>query len=152
MIPSISIGNFKAFAETQRIPIRPLALTCIDKWKNRFNSLQAEKVDLDKVFLVCIQEELEAWLLVDYQAVTAMLQPLKHPHSVSRISRFSNPDSIRNPKQRLTKIFDQELGPCRRYVDYRHALLIARAIVDFSRVRRSDSFKRLALKVAGLEL
>jgi hypothetical protein len=39
MIPSISIGNFKAFAETQRIPIRHLALTCIDKWKNRFNSL-----------------------------------------------------------------------------------------------------------------
>jgi hypothetical protein len=39
MIPSISIGNFKAFAETQRIPIRPLALTCIDQWKNRFDSL-----------------------------------------------------------------------------------------------------------------
>ncbi len=117
-----------------------------------FQSLQAEKVDLDKVFLVCIQEELEAWLLADYRAVTAMLQPLKHPHSVSRISRFSNPDSIRNPKKRLTKIFTQELGPRRRYVDYRHALLIARKIVDFSRVRRSDSFKRFALKVAGLEL
>lgn len=39
MIPSISIGNFKAFAETQRIPICPLALTCNDKWKNRFNFL-----------------------------------------------------------------------------------------------------------------
>jgi len=117
-----------------------------------FQSLQAENVNLSKVFLVCIQEELEAWLLADHRAVTAMLQPLKHPHPVSRISRFSTPDSIRNPKKRLTRIFTQELGPRRRYVDYRHALLIAKEIADFSRIRRSDSFKRFALKVGGLEL
>jgi hypothetical protein len=117
-----------------------------------FQSLQAENIDLDKVILVCIKEELEAWLLADYRAVTAMLQPLKHPHPVSRISRFSNPDNIRNPKKRLTKIFTQELGPRRRYVDYRHALLIARQIADFNWIRRSDSFKRFALKVAGMAL
>jgi hypothetical protein len=117
-----------------------------------FQSLQAENVDLDKVFLVCIQEELEAWLLSDYRAVTAMLQPLKHPHPVNRIKRFSNPDSIKNPKKRLTKIFTRELGPRRRYVDYQHALLIAREIADFTKIRRSDSFQRFAFKVAGVEL
>ena len=117
-----------------------------------FQSLQAERVDLDKVFLVCIQEELEAWLLADDRAVTAMLQPLKHPHPVSRISRYSNPDSIRNPKKRLTRIFTQELGPRLRYVGYQHALLIAREIADFTKIRRSDSFQRFALKVAGMEL
>jgi hypothetical protein len=117
-----------------------------------FQSLQAENVDLSKVFLVCIQEELEAWLLADYRAVTAMLKPLKHPHPVGRISRFSNPDRIRNPKKRLTKIFTQELGSGRRYVDYQHAIMLAREIPDFNRIRRSDSFKRFALKVAGSEL
>ena len=117
-----------------------------------FQSLQAESVDLSKVFLVCIQEELEAWLLADHRAVTAMLQPLKHPHPVSRISKFSNPDSVRNPKQRLTKIFTQELGPRRRYVDYWHAIMLVREISDLKRIRRSDSFRRFALKVAGLEL
>ncbi|MBL7179874.1 MAG: DUF4276 family protein [Desulfobacterales bacterium] len=117
-----------------------------------FQSLRAENVDLDKIFLVCIREELEAWLLADNRAVTAMLQLLKQPHSVSRISKFSTPDSIRNPKKRLTRIFTQELGPRRRYVDYLHALLIAREIADFSRIRRSDSFKRFALKVAGMQL
>jgi len=117
-----------------------------------FRSMQAENVDLCKVFLVCIKEMLEAWLLADHRAVTAMLQPLKHPHPVSRISRFSNPDSIGNPKKRLTRIFTQELGPRRRYVDYLHALLIAREIADLSRIRRSDSFKRFALKAAGMEL
>lgn len=117
-----------------------------------FQSLRSENVDLDNVFLVCIQEELEAWLLADHRAVTAMLQSLKHPHPVGRIPRFSNPDRIRNPKTRLTRIFNQELGPRQRYVDYRHAILIVREIVDFSRIRRSDSFKRFAHKVAGLGL
>ncbi len=117
-----------------------------------FQPLQTENVDLSKVFLVCIKEMLEAWLLADHRAVAAMLQPLKHPHPVSRILRFSNPDGIRNPKKRLTKIFTQELGPRRRYVAYLHALLIARETQDFSRIRRSVSFQRFALKVAGLGL
>jgi hypothetical protein len=80
------------------------------------------------------------------------LQPVKQPHPVRRISRFSNPDSIRNPKQRLTRIFTQELGPRRRYGDYQHSILIAGAIEDFTKIRRSDSFQRFALKVAGMEL
>ncbi len=117
-----------------------------------FQSLQTEDVDLDKVSLVCIREELEAWLIADHRAVTAMLQLIKHPHPVGRITKCPNPDSVRNPKKRLTKIFTQELGTGRRYVDYWHALLIAIEIADFIRIRRSDSFKRFALKVAGMEL
>lgn len=117
-----------------------------------FQSLRAENVDLSKVFLVCIQEELEAWLLADNRAVAAMLKPIKHPHPVGRISRYPNPDSIRNPKKRLTKIFTQELGSARRYVDYQHAIMLAREIPNFNKIRRSDSFKRFALKVAGLKL
>ena len=117
-----------------------------------FQSLQSEKVDLDKIVLVCIQEELEAWLLADNRAVAAMLKPLKHPHPVSRITKFPNPDIVSNPKKRLTRIFTQELGASRRYVDYQHAIKLAREISDFNKIRRSDSFQRFALKVAGLEL
>lgn len=117
-----------------------------------FRSLQTEQVDVRLVFLVCIREELETWLLADHRAVSAMLQSLKHPHPVSRISKFSNPDIIRNPKKRLTQIFTQELGSRQRYIDYRHALLIARKILDFNRIRRSDSFQRFALKATGVQL
>ena len=117
-----------------------------------FQSLQAENVDLDKVFLVCIQEELEAWLLADNRAVKAMLEPLKHPHPVGRIIKCPNPDRVQNPKTRLTKIFTQELGAGRRYVDYQHAIKLVREISNFTRIRRSDSFRRFALKVAGVEL
>jgi len=115
-------------------------------------ALQTERVDLDKVVLVCIQEELEAWLLADHRAVMTMLAPLKHPHPVGRIPRFSNPDRIRDPKARLTRIFNQELGPNRRYVDYLHALRIAEQIPDFQRIRRSDSFRRFAGKIACVAL
>jgi len=115
-----------------------------------FQSLEAESVDLDNVFLVCIQEELEAWLLADNRAISAMLKPLKHPHLVGRVSRPRHPDRISNPKKRLENIFRQELGY--KYVDTRHALFISREIPDLNRIRRSDSFKRFALKAVGLEL
>ena len=38
------------------------------------------------------------------------------------------------------------------YVDYQHAIKIAREIADFTKLRRSPSFQRFALKVAALEL
>jgi len=117
-----------------------------------FQSLQAENVNFNRVFLVCIQEELEAWLLADNRAVTAMLQPLKHPHPVSRITKFPNPDRIQNPKTRLTKIFTKELGAGRRYVDYQHAIKLVREISNFTKIRRSDSFRRFAVKVTEIVL
>ena len=85
---------------------------------------------------------------VNVRTIDLLNDNIKHPHPVSRISRFPHPDRIRNPKQKITRIFTQELGSRRRYVDYRHALLIAKEIADFSRIRRSESFKRFALKVA----
>ena len=115
-----------------------------------FQSLKSEDVDLTRVFLVCIREELEAWLLADNRAISAMLKPLKHPHPVGRISSPRHPDRISNPKKRLENIFRQELGY--KYVGTRHALFISREIPDFNRIRRSDSFKRFVLKAVGLEL
>jgi len=115
-----------------------------------FRSLQAEGVDLNQVELVCISEELEAWLLADKRAVTAMIARRKHPHPVGRIPAPRRPDNVRSPKKRLMQIFNQELGY--RYVDYQHALLIAQELPDFNRIRRSVSFYRFALKVAGIQL
>ncbi len=79
-----------------------------------FNSLQTERIDLNQVALVCICEELEAWLLADNQAVRDMIAELKRPHKTGRIRKFNHPDNIANPKTRLNKIFNQELGSGRR--------------------------------------
>ena len=115
-----------------------------------FASLRAQNINLNRVILICIREELEAWLMADIRAVTAIIAKLKHPHNVGKIPQSRKPDNILKPKIKLIKIFNQELGY--RYVDTRHALLIARAIPDCSKIKRSESFRRFALKIADKAL
>jgi len=113
-------------------------------------SLNAQNVSLNKVSLVCIREELEAWLIADNIAVTNVLVRLKHPYRVTRIPRPPHPDRISKPKNRLENIFRQEVGY--KYVDIRHAIMIAKEINNVRRLKRSESFKRFAFKVAGQTL
>ncbi|MDM8549509.1 DUF4276 family protein [Desulfobacterales bacterium HSG2] len=120
--------------------------------QNIFNALQSENIDLNRISLVCISEELEAWLLADHRAVKEMIAERKHPHPVGKIPKFKRPDKIPKPKTRLTKIFNQELGSRHRYVDYQHAILIAQKINDFGKIKNSESFRRFALKVTDIVL
>ena len=115
-------------------------------------NLQAQGVDLNRVSLVCICQEFEAWLLADHRAVENMIAELKHPHSVGKIPKCKKPDSVNKPKTRLTKIFNQELGKHRRYIDYQDAIKIAQNITDFNKIKNSESFRRFALKVTGITL
>ena len=115
-----------------------------------FSSLQAQNIDLNRVTLVCVREELEAWLIADKRAVTSVIAKLKHPHQVKKIPQPRKPDNVTKPKTKLIKIFSQELGY--KYVDTRHAILIAQAIPDCSKIKHSESFRRFALKVASKDL
>jgi hypothetical protein len=117
-----------------------------------FTSLRSSRVPPEKVALVCIEEELEAWLLADIRALRYVLAVRKRPHPVGKLSQFKNPDRIRNPKTRLTKLFNQELGAHRRYIDYQDAIRIAQAVPDFSRIRRSSTFSRFTEKTTGRKL
>jgi len=116
------------------------------------DKLNAQGVDLNRVSLVCICQEFEAWLLADHRAVENMIAELKHPHSVGKIPKCKKPDSVNKPKTRLTKIFNQELGKHRRYIDYQDAIKIAQNITDFNKIKNSESFRRFALKVTGITL
>ena len=111
------------------------------------SSLDAAGVDAQKVALVCIEEELESWLIADERALEKVLSK---PHRRVRIRRRRNTKQLRNPKAILRDFFRQN----RRgdYIDYYHAELIAKAIPDFQRLRRVDSFRRFAEKVADVQL
>lgn len=108
-------------------------------------SLAAEEVDAKKVFLVCIEEELEAWLIADNRAIEVLLSK---PHRQVRIDRERHPERVSNPKKRLMQIYRREGG--RPYNDLVDAEKIVKAMPDLERIKRCETFVRFALKVADV--
>ncbi|MDZ4185119.1 MAG: hypothetical protein U1D97_09100, partial [Desulfuromonadales bacterium] len=115
-----------------------------------FASLAAHKVPIERVSLVCIREELEAWLLADRRAVEAVVGARKRPHNVQKFTAPKKPDATADPKTRLTRYFVEELGPGRKSSAAVDAIRIAKAIPDWTKLKRSDSFRRFAEKAAGV--
>ncbi|MBD2419572.1 DUF4276 family protein [Anabaena cylindrica FACHB-243] len=109
-----------------------------------FESLLDAGVTSPHVYLVCIEEELEAWLLADGRAISAYLSTPTHP---VKIRDKKNPEKISNPKTVLNKLFQQHKGKGHRYSDIQHAQAIVEKIEDFSRLRRSKTFVRFLDKL-----
>ncbi len=108
-----------------------------------FQSLAQAGVTSPYVYLVCIEEELEAWLLADERAISDLLSRRTHP---VRLKRIRNTERVSNPKKRLNRIFKEHSG--RRYSDLTDAKKIVERLPDFNRLRRCDTFVRFVLKVA----
>ena len=105
-------------------------------------SLVAAGVPLARAHLVCVSEELEAWLLADGRAVSSVLSTAAH---AVRIASESRPDRVRAPKTKLNRIFQQNMHTT--YVDRYHAIKIVQALPDLNRIQRSESFRRFAERV-----
>ena len=124
-----------------------------DEVKKIEDALAAAKVNRKKVSLVCMVQELEAWLLADHNAWGSIIERIKHPHRIGKLKHFSNPDCEIRPKEILEKLFEKELGKGKIYRDHKHALSIAKAVGrDWRWVGNSDSFKRFALLAGGVKL
>lgn len=111
------------------------------------DSLTNAGVTSPHVYLVCIEEELEAWLLADGRAISAVLS---RPTRLVKVKDRKNPDGIQKPKTQLNKIFQENTG--RPYVDRQHAKMIVEKLEDLNKLRRSVTFVRFAEKVAGVKL
>ena len=95
------------------------------------------------VYLICIEQELESWLLASDQAIAALLSTDAHAYPVSRVK---NPDMVAQPKAALIKHFNQARGW--RYDDKVDAIRVLKAAkVDLARLRRSTSFGRFEQKL-----
>lgn len=109
-----------------------------------FQSISDAGVATIDVSLICIEEELEAWLISDERALSSILSTAAHPVSIRRNNQAS---STRKPKTALNQLFQRHRrGP---YQDLTHAIRIIRAIPDFQRLRRCESFQRFVLKTTG---
>lgn len=90
------------------------------------------------VYLICIEQELESWILADNGALSAYLSTPTHPYDVPRTRR---PDDEKNPKSKVISHFKKARGT--PYDDKVHALKILKAAqLNSSRLRKSPSFAR----------
>lgn len=105
-------------------------------------SLELAGVADAPVFLVCVREELEAWLLADGRAIAKVLSTAAHP--VTAISDSQQPDHVPNPKGRLKRLF--RIHRRGEFNDLLHAIKIIRT-ADLRRLRRSESFRRFEAKL-----
>ena len=105
-------------------------------------SLKKEKIDLEKIDLICITAMLETWLIADGQAISAVLSTPEHPKKITD-KRF--PDRETRPKKYLKGIFEQNIG--RPYNDFQDAEKIVKAMTNFRKIRNSSSFVRFENKL-----
>jgi hypothetical protein len=95
------------------------------------------------IYLVCVEQELESWLLADETKIASYLSTAAHPYTVRRLSK---PDRERNPKSVMMNHFRTARGW--RYEDRTHAIKILTATdTDLRKLRRSLSFARFEAKL-----
>lgn len=95
------------------------------------------------VYLVCIEQELESWLLACEHAISTFLSTPAHPYKAKAVKK---PDREQQPKAIMNNHFQQAKGY--RYEDRLHALKVLKADeFDVKRLRRSVSFMRFETKL-----
>jgi hypothetical protein len=108
-------------------------------------SLAGAEVAVDApVYLVCVEQELEAWLVADGSAIGNLLSRPTHP---VKVDDQKKPDTVENPKKYLVQVFQQNAN--RRYNDIVDAIKIARQITSWNKITRSPTFQRFAIKLSG---
>ena len=108
------------------------------------DSLAKEGLLNAPVYLVCIEQEFESWLIADKSRLSAFLS------TATRAYKFQisgPPDRVQNPKSVVMKHFKTASGKV--YVDRQHAIQVMRSDqpLNWKKLRRSESFARFEAKL-----
>jgi len=99
------------------------------------------------VALICIEQELESWLLANERAISAYLSTAAHAYDAPKVKR---PDAVTQPKSAMIQHFKQARGWV--YDDKVDAVRVLKAgDLDLPRMRRSASFARFETKLLGCQ-
>ena len=102
--------------------------------------------DDPRVSLVCVERELETWLIADAAAITSVLVPRYiTADRLERINPPGKPERHADPKGWLEDTFAKAKGT--KYTDRDHAPAIMGAICDLKILRKVQSFSRFAQKL-----
>jgi len=100
--------------------------------------MESEQVDLTKIKLICMEPELEGWLLVEGKALTDYNAQLCHPH---RVEKFTG-KKLRSNSNEAKKVISKYLG--HKYNDVAEALRIIQHIDSYDKIaKKHPSFARL---------
>ena len=120
-----------------------LPISQVTERQTLLNSLNRAGLADRPVYLVCVEQELESWLLADETKLAGFLSTSTHAYSVARVRK---PDHVGNPKSVVMNHFKEARGW--RYEDRVHAIKVIRHDVpNWARLRQSDSFARFEAKL-----
>jgi hypothetical protein len=97
------------------------------------------------IHLVCVEKELESWLLADEQAISEYLCRLKKKEC--SVKRFKHPERPIDPKGELHNIFRNHIR--RLYKDVEDAERIVR-LIEIRKLRRCSSFQHFAKHITEI--
>jgi hypothetical protein len=101
-------------------------------------NLKNANVDLSKVKLICIEPELEGWIITDGSALTKYKGEICSPHSVEKFNDVKQLNNSNDSKKRINKYLPR---PYNAIVD---AIEIVKHFDNFNKVvRKHTSFRRL---------
>jgi len=93
--------------------------------------------------LVCVEQELESWLLADETKISAYLSTAAHSYKAKKEKK---PDEVKNPKSVMMGHFKEARGY--RYEDRIDAIKVLRSgETNLQKLRRSPSFERFESKL-----
>ncbi|MBE0502028.1 MAG: DUF4276 family protein [Desulfuromonadales bacterium] len=96
------------------------------------------------VYLICVEQELESWLLADETKIAAYLSTPAHAYTVKSTKK---PDRVPNPKSVMMKHFKTARGT--KYEDRIHAIkIISSGDINLRKLRRSPTFVRFSEKLS----
>lgn len=108
-------------------------------------SLAAEGLSENDVIFLCLEEELEAWLIADGRVLNNYFSKQHRP--VDKIKNEKKPDNVRDPKGKLMGYFKEH-----KHIQYEgtfHAEQIIKGIENFQKLKKSDTFSRFHFKLTG---
>ncbi len=108
------------------------------------DALAKEGLQAAPVYLVCVEQEFESWLMADETKLSEYLSTATHEYRVPRVRR---PDREKNPKSLVMKHFQMARGM--KYEDRVHAIKVMRTNPppNWTKLRRSGSFARFEAKL-----
>ena len=108
-------------------------------------SLTSKGLSENDVIFLCLEAELEAWLIADGRVLNSYFSKPHRP--VDRIKNEKNPDKVKDPKGKLMGYFKEY-----KHIQYEgtiHAEQIIKNIQDWQKIRKSQCFSRFFEKLSG---